>query len=143
MPYIQDHDAFLLANHGALTVGNTLMKAYFNMETLEFYAKITLMARQLGGEKELSCEELEKLMELRKKFNVPGRHPGCSKCKNLGMENCRCKQNIEPLANKKMEEPGASDFKDVSIEHPISAKTESNAAFIDAVTAKVMAELYK
>ena len=31
MPYIQKHDAFLLKNHGALTVGNTLLKAYFNM----------------------------------------------------------------------------------------------------------------
>ena len=143
MPYIQDHDAFLLANHGALTVGNTLMKAFFNMETLEFYAKISLLARQLGGEKELSCEELEKLMELRKKFNVPGRHPGCSKCHNLGTENCRCKQNIKPLADSKVDEPGENDFKDVNVEHPISSKTEANSAYIDAVTARILSELYK
>ena len=37
----------------------------------------------------------EKLMDLRKKMQMPGRHPGCKKCKNLGTENCRCKHNAE------------------------------------------------
>ncbi len=93
-PYIQDHDAFLLKNHGALTVGCTLTKAFFTMEEVEFNAKICKYARELGGVEEIPCDQLEKLMELRKKMNIPGRHPGCKKCKNLGTENCRCKQNI-------------------------------------------------
>ena len=41
--------------------------------------------------------ELEKLMELRKKMQIPGRHPGCKKCKNLGTENCRCKHKHQQL----------------------------------------------
>ena len=76
LPYIQDHDAFLLENHGALTVGNTLTKAFFVMEEVEFSAKISFIARQLGNENELSGDNLEKLMELRKKMQLPGRHPG-------------------------------------------------------------------
>lgn len=76
LPYIQDHDAFLLENHGALTVGNTLTKAFFVMEEVEFSAKISFIARQLGNENELSRDNLEKLMELRKKMQLPGRHPG-------------------------------------------------------------------
>ena len=75
-PYLQNHDAFLLQNHGVLTVGVTLNDAFFRMETVEFYAKISLIARQLGGAKELPPEEIEKLMEVRKSFGVPGRHPG-------------------------------------------------------------------
>ena len=39
-PYIQNHDAFLLQNHGALTVGCNLMKALFVMEEVEFNAQI-------------------------------------------------------------------------------------------------------
>ena len=93
MPYIQTHDAFLLKNHGALTVGCDLKKAMFVMEEVEFNAKICMYARQLGGVEEIPCEELEKLMELRKKFNMPGRHPGCKKCPNLGTDRCRCKDN--------------------------------------------------
>ena len=98
MPYIQKHDAFLLKNHGALTVGNTLQRACFTMEEVEFNAKINLYARQIGVGKnahieEISCYELERLMELRKKFNLPGKHPGCKTCPNNGTPNCKCKDN--------------------------------------------------
>ena len=94
MPYMQQHDAFLLKNHGALTVGNTLQRACFTMEEVEFNAKINLYARQLGKVDEIPCAELEKLMDLRKKFNLPGKHPGCKKCPNLGTDKCRCKDNV-------------------------------------------------
>jgi L-fuculose-phosphate aldolase len=98
MPYIQKHDAFLLKNHGALTVGNTLMRACFTMEEVEFNAKINLYARQIGAGAqsridEIPCAELEKLMDLRKKMGLPGKHPGCKKCPNLGTPNCKCKDN--------------------------------------------------
>ena len=91
MPYIQNHDAFLLKNHGALTVGNSLQKAMFVMEEVEFNAKICMYARQLGGVDEIPCDQLEKLMELRKKMNMPGRHPGCRMCPNKGTDKCHCK----------------------------------------------------
>ena len=75
-PYIQDHDAFLLENHGALTVGCNLTKAFFIMEEVEFNAKICKYAMELGAVHEIPNEQLKKLMELRKKMNIPGRHPG-------------------------------------------------------------------
>lgn len=86
---LQDHDAVLLENHGALTVGNSLLNAYFKMETLEFFAKISLIARQLGGEQELTCDQIEKLMQVRKNMNAPGRHPGCKKCDKRGTAACK------------------------------------------------------
>lgn len=48
MPFIQNHDAFLLKNHGALTVGNTLTKAFFVMEEVEFNAKISAIRISLA-----------------------------------------------------------------------------------------------
>jgi L-fuculose-phosphate aldolase len=64
-PLIREHDAILLANHGALTVGSDLTRALYNMETLEHYAKVSLTARQLGGAKPLSPEDAEKCAALR------------------------------------------------------------------------------
>src|SRR6478752_4997827 len=52
--YIKAHDGMLLANHGALTVGADLYGAYYKMETIEHFAKITLVARTLGREHVLS-----------------------------------------------------------------------------------------
>ena len=75
-PYLQDHDAFLLRNHGALTVGCDLTRAMFIMEEVEFNAVICKHAMELGNVHEIPNEQLKKLMELRKKMRIPGRHPG-------------------------------------------------------------------
>jgi len=63
--------ALLLANHGALTVGETLWRAWERMETLEQYARIALVARLLGASNELSAEAVAALEALR----VPAGYP--------------------------------------------------------------------
>ncbi len=75
-PYLQEHDVVLLENHGALAVGSDLITAYYRMETLELYAKISLTAHLLGGEKEISRENVDRLISMRKDYGVSGRHPG-------------------------------------------------------------------
>lgn len=75
-PYLQEHDALLLANHGALTVGADAITAYYRMETLELWAKINLTARLLGGEQELSQENIQRLCDMREGYGITGRHPG-------------------------------------------------------------------
>lgn len=79
--YLDEHDAILLRNHGAVTVGEDLVTAYYKMETLEHTAKIALAAKLLGGAKELSREEIEECLEARRKFKLGGRHPGYKKYK--------------------------------------------------------------
>jgi L-fuculose-phosphate aldolase len=63
---ITDCDALLLANHGALTVGKSVMQAYYRMETLEMYARIRLITIQLGGPAALSEPEVEELFQVRR-----------------------------------------------------------------------------
>ena len=75
-PYLKEHDVMLLENHGALTVGTDLINAYYRMETLELYAKISLTAHLLGGEKEISKENVNRLIGMRKGYGVTGKHPG-------------------------------------------------------------------
>ncbi len=75
-PYIQEHDAVLLANHGALTLGADLIDAYYKMETLELFAKINFTAYMLGGPKEIDKHNIDKLIKLRSYYGVKGRHPG-------------------------------------------------------------------
>jgi L-fuculose-phosphate aldolase len=49
-PYLAEHDALLLANHGAVTMGTTLDQAWIRMETLEHAARIILTARVLSAQ---------------------------------------------------------------------------------------------
>lgn len=78
-PYLGEHDAVLLQNHGALTVGADLITAYYRMETLELFAKISLNAHLLGGAQEISRENIERLIGMREGYGVTGKHPGYKK----------------------------------------------------------------
>ena len=79
-PYLQEHDVMLLQNHGALTVGCDLITAYYRMETLELYAKISLTAHLLGGAKEIPKPQIDKLLDLRENYyHITGKHPGYKK----------------------------------------------------------------
>src|ERR671918_1179048 len=76
--YVQAHDGMLLANHGALTLGKDLFSAYFKMETIEHFAKISLVARLLGGERLLSREEVVRLQGLRGRYGIAAPAPICA-----------------------------------------------------------------
>ena len=76
--YIKAHDGMLLANHGALTVGGDLYAAYYKMETIEHFAKISLVARLLGGENLISREEVMRLQELRGAYGIQAPAPICA-----------------------------------------------------------------
>ncbi|HVH86226.1 MAG TPA: class II aldolase/adducin family protein, partial [Terriglobales bacterium] len=41
-PFIRDHSAILLANHGVVTYAEDLLSAYLKMEAVEHFAKVTL-----------------------------------------------------------------------------------------------------
>ncbi len=76
--YIKAHDGLLLANHGAVTCGPDVMAAYYKMETIEHFAKISLVARMLGGENLISKDEVERLQGLRAFYGIPAPAPLCT-----------------------------------------------------------------
>jgi L-fuculose-phosphate aldolase len=75
--YIKAYDGMLLANHGALTVGSDLFAAYYKMETIEHFAKISLVARLLGRENLIAREEVSRLQELRTTYGIKAPAPLC------------------------------------------------------------------
>jgi L-fuculose-phosphate aldolase len=69
-PLIADHDAILMANHGVVTCGKDLLNAYMNMETVEHFAKIALVTHLLGKQQTLSDQHVDKLREIRTKYQA-------------------------------------------------------------------------
>jgi len=67
-PLIEDHDAILMASHGVVTCGDDLERAYLNMEMVEQFARIVLVARQLGDMQTLSDAEVCKLTAMRAQY---------------------------------------------------------------------------
>jgi L-fuculose-phosphate aldolase len=99
--YIKAHDGLLLANHGALTVGGDVFGAYYKMETIEHFAKISLVARQLGREYLLSREEVQRLQDLRGNYGIKSPAPICADESSLpsGADPASC-QIVEAPSSK-------------------------------------------
>lgn len=64
VPYLPDHNALLLANHGSLTWGGDLWEAFDRMETVEHTAKIVMNIQTLGGGVPLTEEEVTRLRSM-------------------------------------------------------------------------------
>lgn len=75
MPYLQEYDAVLLENHGALTYSDSLMNAYHKMESVEFYARLMYQAKMIGGPQILDEKRVEELYEIRRNMGLSGKHP--------------------------------------------------------------------
>ncbi len=66
--HLQDHNAFLMENHGAFTIGGDVYQAYYRMESMELFAKISLLAKTLGNVNNINEENVRKIMDLRSNF---------------------------------------------------------------------------
>lgn len=69
-PFVKDHNAALLANHGAIAWGRDLWAAFDRMETLEHTAKIYAQVHQLGGGVPLAFEQVEALLALAGRYET-------------------------------------------------------------------------
>jgi L-fuculose-phosphate aldolase len=68
VPFIPSHDAILLANHGAVSYGDTLLDAFLKMETLEHLAQVGLAAHQLGSPMPLRADQVAQLHHARSRY---------------------------------------------------------------------------
>ena len=69
-PLVPDHNAILMANHCVVAYGDDLDQAFMHMETVEHFAKITLVARTIGTPKPIAPDEVEKLEAIRKQLQA-------------------------------------------------------------------------
>lgn len=95
VPYVKDCNTILLANHGTVTFGPTLEKAYWNSEIIDAYCKILILAKQLGRVQHFSEEKTRELLNLKK---------------NLGYDDPRFKLENCDLCGNSVFDRGYSDF---------------------------------
>jgi L-fuculose-phosphate aldolase len=63
-PFVEYSWAFILENHGAVTIGKNIEGAYFRMEKLEHAAKTLAIARSIGREKSIPLQKLRELYSI-------------------------------------------------------------------------------
>ena len=131
IPYVKDCNTILLANHGTITFGPDLEKAYFNTEIIDAYCRILILSRQLGRVNYFTEKETSELLELKKK---------------LGYDDVRFKNNNCDLRGENCFNEGYTKFHPEHVAFPvaeqdawINAKSSpgNNNLDIDALVKKI------
>lgn len=68
LPYVQKTNVMILANHGTVSYGETVERAYWWTEILDAYCRILLMAKELGKVNYFTEGETRELLALKKKW---------------------------------------------------------------------------
>ncbi|HEX6182310.1 MAG TPA: class II aldolase/adducin family protein [Pyrinomonadaceae bacterium] len=89
-PLVKNHNALLMANHGAVAYGGDVWQAFDRLETLEHTAKIAILARALGGARDLSPDSIEKLIDVRERAGYLDERARCQSCGYLQQTNVTC-----------------------------------------------------
>src|ERR1700730_16306538 len=86
VPLFKSSNSIILANHGTVTFGPDLEKAYWNSEIIDAYCKILILSKQLGRVNYFSDKQTKELLELKKRLGYDDHrfHKGenCDLCAN-------------------------------------------------------------
>lgn len=93
-PFVPHHNALLMANHGAVAYGEHLWQAFDRLETLEHTAKISILAKSLGGANDLPADAIEKLIDIREKAGFLGTNARCQACGYLHEAQIACDLDV-------------------------------------------------
>src|SRR6187455_1502386 len=110
--YVKAHDGILLANHGALALAGDVFAAYYRMETIEHFARISLVAHTLGRENLLSRTEVDRLQGLRGMYGIASPAPICTDdttAPDSAQIDCQVVQAPESTARLVPHAPSRSD----------------------------------
>jgi L-fuculose-phosphate aldolase len=86
VPHLQSSNTIILANHGTVTFGPDLEKAYWNSEIIDAYCRILILAQQLGNVNYFSQQQTKELLDLKKRLGYDDvrfhRGENCDLCSN-------------------------------------------------------------
>lgn len=70
LPYVKDSNTILLQSHGVVTYGDDLRRAYYQLEIVDAYARILILAKQVGSIRPLQPNEMKELLVLKDRFGM-------------------------------------------------------------------------
>src|SRR6476659_4606760 len=70
LPYVKDSNTVLLQSHGVVCFHPDLEQAYYQLEIVDAYARILLLAKQVGSIRPLDANEMKELLELKMRFGL-------------------------------------------------------------------------
>src|SRR5438067_3789191 len=70
LPYVKDSNTIVLQNHGVVCFDPDLEQCYYKLEIVDAYARILILAKQVGSIRPLASDEMKELLELKGRFGI-------------------------------------------------------------------------
>jgi L-fuculose-phosphate aldolase len=68
VPHLKSSNTIILSNHGTVTFGPDLEKAYWNSEIIDAYCRILILSKQLGNVNYFTQGQTKELLDLKKRL---------------------------------------------------------------------------
>lgn len=147
LPFVKKTNVMILANHGTVSYGETVEKAYWWTEILDAYCRILMLARDLGHVQYFNPNEERELLELKDKWGWKDPRnteelKNCDMCANDVFRESWSYTGVErrafPAPPTAPRTAGAS-----SAAAPAPAASNDQEALVQMITERVMAALGK
>lgn len=152
LPFVHKTNVIILANHGTISYGESVERAYWWTEILDAYCRMLMLAKDLGKVTYLNQQKSQELIDLKTKWgwSDPRVAPGMENCDICANDVFRDSWKAAGVERKAFDAPPPMPAKGKAA--PAVEQTASVAAaaagidqeaLVRAITDRVMAELSK
>jgi L-fuculose-phosphate aldolase len=138
LPFVQKTNVIILANHGTVSYGENVERAYWWTEILDAYCRILMLAKSLGGVQHISHDKTRELLDLKQQwgFSDPRTTKEYENCDICANDIFRDSWDASGVAPRAFAPPGAQT-RTTQISNP----SIDEEAIVQAITERVMAEM--
>jgi L-fuculose-phosphate aldolase len=151
LPFVHKTNVIILANHGTVSFGETVERAYWWTEILDAYCRILMLARGLGRVNYFTEPEAKALLDLKEKFGMKDPRSemiNCELCSNDVFRDSWKHTGVSPAAFQTAKpggvkptsapSPSSNGSKTATPATAAAANSADREALIQAITDRVM-----
>ena len=136
LPFVKKTNIIILANHGTVSYGETVERAFWWTEILDAYCRMLMLARGLGSVNYFSEPEARALLDLKQKWGYTDPRLEAKNCDICANDTFRESWKEAGVAPRAFQPPVFGGDK-------TSSSPPDQEALIQAITDRVMATLSK
>ena len=145
LPFVKKSNVIILANHGTVSFGETVEKAYWWTEILDAYCRILLLARDLGKVNYFTESKTRELLDLKTQWGYTDARlqPGMENCDICANDVFRDSWKDTGVDRRAFEAPPAMGpkAKSAAATGASGAAPADQEALVQLITERVMAAL--
>lgn len=154
LPFVHKSKVIILANHGTISWGETVERAYWWTEILDAYCHMLILAKQIGNVSYFNRDEAQKLLDLKNKWGMSDPRSEMKNCDICGNDVFRDSWKEAGIGHRGFLPPGTQPADDVlraqtaqaacQVNQVAAASDEPNVEdLVRQITDKVLAALKK